>query len=223
MEEGWTTNNPVVGTRRPQGAKPRERVLSDAELVALWRACCEGEFGKTVRLLILTGARRAEVGGMAWSELVLDGFGTSYWTLPEQRSKNHRSHVIPLSPPALAIIKSVPQQEGRDQLFGVRAEGFSSGTRGKQALDQRLGDAVKPWRLHDIRRTVATGMAGIGIEPHIIEAVLNHYSAHRAGIHGVYNLNKYETQAKSALQRWSRHVLDLIEGRESKVVPLHAS
>ena len=156
---------------------------------------------------------------MCWSELDL-GAGT--WTLPAERSKNHRAHTVTLPPAALAIIKSVPRSD-RDQLFGERAEGFTSWTRGKTALDQRLGDAVKPWRLHDIRRSVATGMADIGIEPHVIEAALNHYSGHRRGVAGVYNRSNYASQVKSALQRWSGHVLDLVEGRESTIIPLHAS
>jgi integrase len=156
---------------------------------------------------------------MRSGELDLDA-GT--WTLPKERSKNHRAHTFTLPTAALAIIGMVPRSE-RDHLFGTRADrGFTAWDHGRAALDCHLAGAVKPWRLHDIRRTVATKMADIGIEPHIIEAVLNHYSGHRAGPAGVYNRSAYERAVKAALARWSEHVLALVEGRASNVVALHA-
>ena len=219
MEEGWTQTNPVIGTRRPQEAAARDRVLSDAELVAIWRESGDDDFGKIVRLLILLGSRRQEIGGMRWSEFDLNA-GT--WTLPKERSKNHRAHTITLPPVALDIIRSVPRGE-RDHLFGERAgSGFTGWSNAKTELDRRL-DGVAPWKLHDLRRSVATKMADIGIEPHHIEAVLNHYSGHRRGPHGIYNKSAYERQVKAALVRWSEHLLVLVEGRASdNVVALHA-
>jgi integrase len=215
MEEGLVTTNPVIGTRKPAEAKPRERVLSDAELVAVWRACGDDDFGRIVRLLIVLGNRRQEIGGMRWSELDLDA---GVWTLPEERSKNHRAHTITLPSPALDIIRSLPRTE-RDHLFGARADGgFTGWSNGKAELDRRLAGTVKAWRLHDLRRSAATGMADIGIEPHIIEACLNHYSGHRKGPHGIYNVSRYERQVKAALQRWSENVLALVEARERRVV-----
>jgi integrase len=220
MEEGWTTANPVIGTRKPADSKPREHVLSDAELVRVWNACGDDDFGRIIQLLILLGSRRAEVGGMRWSELDLDA-GT--WTLPAERSKNHRAHAIAFPAVAIEIIESVPRTS-RDHLFGDRASrGFTSWSRGRQDLDRRLVGKVKPWRIHDLRRSVATKMADIGIEPHVIEAALNHYGGHRAGIAGVYNRSKYEHAVKAALVRWSEHVTALIEGRESKIVPLRGA
>ena len=219
MEEGWTQTNPVIGTRRPQEAAARDRVLSDAELVAIWRESGDDDFGKIVRLLILLGSRRQEIGGMRWSEFDLNA-GT--WTLPKERSKNHRAHTITLPPVALDIIRSVPRGE-RDHLFGERAgSGFTGWSNAKTELDRRL-DGVAPWKLHDLRRSVATKMADIDIEPHHVEAVLNHYSGHRRGPHGVYNKSAYERQVKAALVRWSEHLLVLVEGRASdNVVALHA-
>jgi integrase len=220
MEEGWTTANPVIGTRKPADSKPREHVLSDAELVRVWRACGDDDFGRIIRLLILLGSRRAEVGGMRWSELDLDA---GMWTLPAGRSKNHRAHAIALPAAAIELIKSVPRSS-RDHLFGDRAgRGFTSWSRGRQDLDQHLIGKVKPWRIHDIRRTVATGMADVGIEPHHIEACLGHYSGHRRGVAGIYNRSSYERPIKAALQRWSEHVAALVGGREAKVIPLRVS
>jgi integrase len=215
--------NPVDGSYLPEDPKPRDRVLTDTELVAVWNACDgDDDHSKIVRLLILTAARRGEIGGMTWDEV--DG---GKWTLPAVRSKNGRKHEMALPPAALDIIHSVPRQAGRDHLFGDRAAaGFRNWYSGKQALERRLGNSVKkPFVIHDIRRTVATGMANIDVEPHIIEAVLNHYSGHRAGMGGVYNLAKYPGQMKSALSRWANHVAALVEGRDdSNVVamPLHA-
>ena len=220
MEEGWAKANPVVGTRKPADPKPRDRVLADAELVAVWRACGDDDFGRILRLLILTGCRRSEIGGMRWSEIDLDA-GT--WTLPEERSKNHRAHTITLPAAALALVGTI-RLSNRDHLFGARAErGYTNWDYDRAALDRRLDGAAKPWRLHDLRRTVATHMAEIGIQPHIIEAVLNHYGGHRAGVAGVYNRSPYEREVKAALMRWSEHVQELVEGRaKSKVIPLHA-
>jgi integrase len=212
--------NPVDGSHKPADPASRDRVLSENELKAIWSACEEDDHDRIIRLLILLGSRRQEVGGMRWSEFDLDA---GAWTLPAERSKNHRQHAITLPAPALEIIRSVPHRE-RDQLFGDRAgEGFASWHRGKRALDQRLAGAVRPWRVHDIRRTVATGMADIGIEPHVIEAALNHYSGHRRGIGGVYNRSLYERAVAAALARWAEHVLALVEGRPSKVVALPIS
>jgi integrase len=220
IQQGFRDDNPVLGTARPERSKPRERVLTDGELAAIWNACGDDEFGRVTRLLMLTGCRRSEVGGMCWSEFDFDQ-GT--WTLPAERSKNGRALTLTLPPAAIAIVQAV-QNRGRDQLFGDRAAGFTSWDPAKQALDERLGDAVKPWRLHDLRRTAATGMADLGIEPHIIEAVLNHHSGHRAGVAGVYNRSAYTGAVKVALTRWTDHVLALAEGRVAadNVVTLRA-
>jgi integrase len=218
VEEGWAATNPVIGTRKPADPVPRDHVLTNAELVAIWNACGDDEPGWILRLLILLGSRRSEISGMRWSELDLD---TGSWTLPKERSKNHRSICLPLPPAALEIIKSVPRRS-RDHLFGDRSgRGFTAWSRAKLELDRRLPGTVKPWRTHDIRRSVATKMADdVGIEPHHIEAVLNHYSGHRSGIAGIYNRARYEIAIGSALRRWSEHVLALVEGRTSNVVSL---
>lgn len=212
--------NPVDGSHRPDDPAPREHVISDSELVAIWNACDgDDDFSRIIRLLILLGSRRQEVGGICWSELDLD-VGT--WTLPAERSKNRRSHTVTLPPMALAIINAVPRTN-RDHLFGDRATGFTSWSRCKLDLDRRLGQTVKPWRIHDIRRSISTKMNDdVGIEPHHVEAVLNYYSGHRSGISGIYNKARYTIAIASALCRWSEHMLALVDGRESNVVSLRA-
>jgi integrase len=225
MEMGYIEINPVIGTPQPVGTPVRERVLSDDELVAVWRACepqthvaertswggNESDFYKIVRLLILTATRRGEPGGMRFSELDPT---TGVWTIPGTRTKNHRTHVLPLPRAALDILATVPRGE-HDTTFGYKGNpsGFTQWDKCKLKLDLRLGDTVKSWWLHDLRRTAATGMADIGVQPHIIEQILNHVSGHKGGVHGVYNRSDYSQQVKVALERWAAHVQALAEGR----------
>lgn len=197
IREGLCEANPVTGTNRPI-AKARDRVLSAAELRAVWHACGDDDFGRIVRLLILTGQRRDEVSKMRWAEVVDD-----VWTIPGERTKNHREHFVPLAPMALAILP-----ERQDEFVFGRRNGFSGWSRAKARLDAACG--VTGWRLHDLRRSVATGMAEIGVLPHVIEAVLNHVSGHRAGVAGVYNRARYEAEVRSALTQWADHVANIV-------------
>ena len=154
---------------------------------------------------------------MRWSELDADR-GT--WTLPSERSKNGRAHTLPLPSIAWEIIESVPRRATRDRLFGVHAgEGFTN-WHAKDDLDLRLGAAVRPYHLHDIRRSVATRMADIGVQPHIIEQILNHQSGHRSGVAGIYNRSSYEREVRAALALWADHIRSIVDGDERKVVLL---
>jgi integrase len=203
---GRVETNPFNGATDLKEPKPRERVLDDAELAAIWKACGDDDFGRIVKLLILTGARRSEIGGLKWSEL---NYGI--WKLPRERSKNDREHVLPLPPAAMTIIESVRHKNNRDQLFGhTAAAGFGQLDYAKGALDGRLGDQVKPWTLHDLRRTTATKMCDLGIAPHIVETILNHQSGHRGGVAGIYNKSRYEHEVREALIRWADHVSALV-------------
>ena len=219
LANGLVQTNPVIGTARPKTPPARDRVLSDRELAAVWRAAGDDAFGRILKLLMLLGQRRTEVGAMAWSELDLE-HGT--WTIPAHRTKNHRAHTLPLSSLVLHIITSVPRVVGRDTLFGDRADsGLTGWARPKAGLDARLGDSVMPWTLHDLRRTLATRLCDLGTAPHVVEQILNHQSGHRAGIVGVYNRSSYEREVRAALALWTDHVRTLVEGGERKVVPMH--
>jgi integrase len=220
LSQGLLENNPVVGTAPPKAPLPRDRVLDDRELAAVWSAAGDDDFGRVVRLLILLGQRRTEVGGMQWQELDL-GRGT--WTIPSTRSKNGRAHTLPLPAAALNIINSVPRMINRDCLFGERSSGgFTLWAFAKAALDNRLGDRVKPFVLHDLRRTFCTRLADLGVLPHVIEAAVNHQSGHKRGPAGIYNRSVYVNEVRAALALWSDHVRALIEGGEKKIVPLRA-
>lgn len=221
LRMGYLESNPVLGSVQPKSSEGRSRVLSDAELAAVWKASGDDDFGRIVRLLILTACRRQEIGGMRWSELDHDA-GT--WTLPPERSKNKRAHTLPLPSAAWDIIKGVPHLAHRDHLFGVRADsGFCDWHAAKVALDQKLGDSVAPFLLHDLRRTTATKLADMGVQPHVIEQILNHQSGHKSGIAGVYNRSSYEREVKAALALWADRVRVLTEGGERKIVPLPAA
>jgi integrase len=214
MRSGLVEANPVANTPEPDAGAPRERTLTDNEVAAVWRAAdAAGEYGKVIQLLILTGCRRSEIGGLRWTELNPES-GT--WVLPAARSKNGRSHTLPLSPAAWAIIDQMPRMAFRDSLFGLHGSGFTGWSLGKQALDARSG--VSGWTVHDIRRSVATKMADLGIQPHIIEQILNHASGHKAGIAGIYNRSSYEREVKSALALWADHVEALVNGVESTII-----
>jgi integrase len=191
--------NPVYGTNRPLANASRDRVLSDAELAAIWRACNDSDYSRIVRLLILTAQRRDEIGKLQWREVDRD---RAVIMLPGERTKNHRDHTVPLSPQALALLPDPIL--GRDWVFGI-GKGFSGYGRAKPLLDERSG--VSGWRLHDLRRTTATMMADkLGVLPHIVEAILNHASGHKAGPAGIYNRAKYLDQMRDALFRWADYV-----------------
>jgi integrase len=203
MQMGLVESNPVIGTPKPERIVARERTLSDAELAAYYNALpVDSEYGRMVRLLILLGARRQEVGGMAWPELNIEA---GSWTKPAHRTKNKRPHTLPLPSAALAIIRAVPRMVGRDQLFGIRAaQGFSNFNRVKAALDARSG--VVNARLHDIRRTLSTRLHDLGTAPHVVEEILAHRT-HRAGSAGAYNWSAYRDEVRAALEKWQRYVL----------------
>jgi integrase len=225
MGAGLVENNPVIGTVRPKTSPPRERVLSDQELAVIWKAAPDDDFGKIVKLLMATGQRRSEVGGCCWPEID-DEHGT--WTIPAERTKNKREHTLPLASLAMDIIKSVPEVVGRSALFGERkGTGFTSWARPKRLLDARLGDQIKPWTLHDLRRTYATRSCDIGIEPFVVEQILNHQSGTRRGISGIggtYNRSRYPRAVENAVAAWDRHLRALIEGRdEGNVIPIRSA
>jgi integrase len=214
MRQGLVENNPTINAGDLPTSEPRERVLSDQELVKVWNACDRSYgYDRVVRLLILTGARRQEVGSMTWNEIE-DGI----WTIPAERTKNGRAHKLPLMPMAANIIASVPRMVTRRQLFGTRGDGFGGWSRCKEDLDKRCG--VMDWRLHDLRRTVATRMADIGVLPHVIEAALNHYSGHKAGIAGIYNKSPYEREVRAALALWEDYIRTLAAGGERKILSM---
>jgi integrase len=212
--EGFIERNPVIDANKFKGSEARKRVLKDAELAAVWNACADDEYGKIVRLLILTGARRDEIGGMTWDELR----ERPNWILPAARAKNDRELMLPLPPLAWDIIETVSHRAFNKHLFGIGKNGFNNWHFTKKILDQ--GSGISGWLVHDLRRSTATGMANIGIQPHIIEAVLNHVSGHKAGVAGIYNRSSYEREVRNALALWADHIRSITDNTERKVIPI---
>jgi integrase len=215
VERGYIESSPCQGLKAPAKSNSRERVLSDAEIEPIWNAASDMgyPFGTVVKLLFLTAQRRDEVASMRWSDLDLEG---CLWTLPADRNKSKHEHVIPLTPQVVSILKSIPRTHavlifparGRDNPIS----GFS---KWKRELDSLSG--TSDWTLHDIRRTVSTGLARMGVLPHVTERILNHSTGTLGGVAGVYNRFGYLPEMREALERWSC-VLDEIEPAEQAMI-----
>jgi integrase len=201
VKEGLLDANPVTGTGKADEGPSRDRVLSETELAAVWNALGADDASDIIRLLILSGQRRDEIGKLTFSEIDWD---REMIVLGPNRTKNKTKHELPLSPLALSILRK--QVRARDLNNDARVFASFSWDYAKQRLDAKL-NGVAPWRIHDLRRTCATMMADkLGVLPHIIESVLNHQSGHKAGIVGVYQRAKYEGPMRDALTKWAAFV-----------------
>jgi integrase len=219
MREGLALANPVMHTNK-RDEKPRDRVLVDNELKAVWEALGDSQYATIVKLLTLTGQRANEIAGLRWSEI---DFDRGVISLPASRTKNGRPHELPMSRQVQDLLDAQERTEGRELVFGKGDGPFSGFSRCKENLDNALASNdhhLAEWVIHDLRRSLATGMAELGIAPHVIEAVLNHVSGHKGGIAGVYNRSQYSAEKAQALARWDEHLADVVAGRKSKVVAM---
>ena len=207
-DRGYIDHHPIDRLKPPGKEIARDRILSDGELAALWKnaAGLGYPFGPAIQLLILTAQRRGEIATMRWSDVNLD---RATWTVPAAIAKNGRVHEVPLSEPALEILTALPRFVGADLVFTTTGTTPISGFgRLKERLDAAMG--FSDWRFHDLRRTAASGMARIGIAPHVIEKVLNHQSGVISGVAAVYNRHGYEAEKREALERWKGYVQTLV-------------
>jgi integrase len=201
LDRGAIAVHPLVGLRKPGLERSRDRVLTDEELKAFWQATEELSFpfGPAFQLMALTGQRRGEVTSMRWSQV---DFDDALWTVPSNIAKNGRAHQVPLSGIALEIIRNLPRFAGSDLLFTTTGLSPISGFgRAKDRLDFLMQS--DEWRLHDLRRTAASGMARLGVAPHVIEKVLNHVSGQISGVAAVYNRHGYQLEKRQALESWA--------------------
>jgi integrase len=201
--------NPLTNLPKPGSETRRDRVLTDDELVKVWRGAerLGWPYGPAFQLLILAGARREEIGQLRWSEIDGDTIN-----LKGERTKTGSPHIIPLSAPARAIIESLQQYRvaGSDFVFTVSGKSPVAGwSRAKADLDDLA--AIDDWRTHDLRRTAATGLQKLGVGLQVTEAVLGHTAGSRAGVVGIYQRYSYGTEKASALEAWGAHVLALVE------------
>jgi integrase len=212
--------SPCAGVKPPTAERARDRVLSDDELKRVLQAADKvgGTFGPLVKLLALTGQRRDEVAQMRWDEVDID---KRLWALAPARVKNNQSHQVPLSAAALAVLEQLPRVAGSPFVLTNGGASPASGySKGKRRLDALLPADMPPWRLHDLRRSAASGMARLGVNLPVIEKVLNHASGSFAGIVGVYQKHSFANEKRAALEAWGRHVDSLISGKPAKVVRL---
>jgi integrase len=207
LEQGKTEISPVANVKAPAREISRDRILSDEEIAAVWRACesMGWPFGPLIQLLIVTGQREDEVAGMRWSEVDLE---RALWTLPREASKSDRLNQVPLPPLALQILDRLPRSG--DLVFSTTGKTPVSGfSKAKTRCDQLSG--VSGWRLHDLRRTVASGMARLKVEPWVVEKVLNHQTGQLSGVAGVYNRWGYSEEKREALSQWALHLEEHLE------------
>jgi integrase len=211
--EGLIESNPVAFTNLATENGPRNHLLSNADLAAIWSALGDDHYSTILKLLIFTGARRDEIASLRWSEIDLD---KALISLPPERTKNKRGHIIPLSTAALDTLTAQVRSES-ELVFGTSGRaGFQNWTISKRRLDAKIaasGAAITPWVLHDFRRLISTTLhERLAVPPHIVEAILAHAGGHKAGVAGTYNLSVYLDERRRALQRWSDHMMSIVAG-----------
>lgn len=228
IERGYTAQNPCAGIK-PFGTNgSRDRILSDSELAEVWRAAdrLDGIWPPMVKLLIITAQRRSEVAEMRWPEVDLSN---RMWTIPAERAKNKRAHEVPLTETAVALLAASPHlsyQDGGGSVvespFVFTTTGstpFSGFSKAKEILDREIlaarravdvdAEPMPNWTFHDLRRTATTGMARLGIHPHIADALLNHKDGTIRGVAAVYNRHAYLDERRRALEEWEQRVLEI--------------
>jgi integrase len=208
---GILERSPCAGLSKPSQDRSRDRVLSDYELRAMIFAARQASrpFGAIVELLVLTAQRRGEVANMTWNELDLD---KALWAIPGERAKNGRPHLVHLSTRAVELLKV--QDKSCDLVFPTPSgKPFMAFSKVRPQLDEACG--VKDWVLHDLRRTVVSGMAAIGIAPHVADKILNHHSGTISGVAAVYQRHEFLTERKAAIELWAIHISGLLQPKSA--------
>lgn len=242
VERGELEVTPIQNLAKPSEERTRDRVLTDEELTAVWRAADQMAypFGNLVQLLLLTAQRRDEVAGMLRSDI---DWKATKWTLAREQTKSDRRHEVPLSATAISILEAIPNRG--DMLFRAMAVRRKKGTAPnkdeaprhisgwsafKKAIDEKALALLQKaeneeaelegrqpekitlpaYTLHDIRRTVASGMARLGIAPHVVERLLNHSTGTIRGVAAVYNRHSYAPEMRHAVDLWATHVEQLV-------------
>lgn len=220
VDRGLIEANPCASVKAPAAPKARDRVLTDADIRLIWQACesLDWRFKAVVRLLLLTGQRRLETGLMRWTDIHRPENGPAEWIIPGDRAKNGKAHAVDLSPPALAVLGAIPATGSR-YVLGDTGLGDTAGwSSAKRQIDRQAAtlaadagiDPPEPWRLHDLRRTAASGMAALGHPSGVIEKVLNHISGANSGLVAVYQHHDHREERRRALLDWGQRVADVV-------------
>ena len=219
VERQWVSEAPTRNIKPPGDEQARDRVLDNDEIRSLWSACdvVGWPFGPCFKVLMLTAQRRNEVAGMKWNDI---DFDKAIWSLPKEQTKAKRQHDIPMTPLVIDILKSVPRNG--EYVFSTTGKTPVSGfSKVKPRYDKLMNDDVgqlPPWRIHDLRRTAASGMAEIGIAPHVIEKVLNHSTGQISGVAAVYNRHTYLREKTDALNAWANALGSIVEPTSSNII-----
>jgi integrase len=244
LKRGDVAESPLPSMAKPKAPKARDRVLSDDELATIWHATgsLRAPLGAFYRVLLLTGQRREEVAGMNWAEL---DRASVTWIIPANRAKNGAAHIVPLPP---AVLYELDQLAMARQMIGRETEhnaqcwpqggpvmsirggvSLSCFSQAKRLLDAEVAKAqnnaasLPPWRVHDLRRTMATGFQRLGVRFEVTEATLNHISGAKGGVAGIYQRHDWKDEKASALSAWADHVVRLVHGTvKSNVTPIRA-
>jgi integrase len=210
---GIAEKSPCTGLSKPTPVNSRSRVLSDEELREIIFAARKTHrpYGAIVELLALLGQRRSEVAEMTWQEVDIE---KRIWTIPVERAKNSKTHFVHLAPRALEIIQAQPKVS---ELVFPTPSGkvFADYSKSKIQLDKDCG--VTGWVLHDIRRTVVSGMASLGTAPHVADKILNHQSGTISGVAAVYQRHEFLTERQSAMVLWDGHLSNLFRPKISSM------
>jgi integrase len=249
MDADLVPASPVAGVKPLSKERQRDRVLTDAELLALWRVWDTHPLGTWFKLALLTGQRRGELANMRWADLDLD-LEAPVWRLSAASTKAGRAHEVPLAEPVVDLLRKAPKvvtdaKTGATAALVFTTNGrtpISGFSKAKVALDramlaemQKLEEErakgrdetaakieLAPWRIHDLRRTAASGMARLGTPPHVLAKILNHTPGSAQGVTAIYNRHGYDREKRHALVAWAAHVLALVEERPGNVVALRA-
>jgi integrase len=218
VERDLVPTSPTTKVRAPGKEAKRERILSDGEIKAVWDGfhSLGWPFGPLFQLLLVTAQRRGEIATMRWEDIDLED---ATWTIPREFTKADRAHSVPLSPPALDIVRGLP--EAGEFVFTTRGSRPVSGFSKAKARVDALS-AVSDWRLHDLRRTAASGMARLNVPPHVLSKVLNHAPDSTQGITAIYNRYGYDAEKRHAMEAWGRYLGSLITPRDDKVISIGA-
>ena len=212
FKRGYIDRNPIERLDPPSRTVFRERVLTDDELCTVWLAAdqTDHQFGAIVKLLILTGQRRSEIGSLQASYLT-----DNQIYLPLEITKNRRTHTFPIGLTAAATLSTniTPSTTSVFPAKGKHDQPFNGWSKAKAQLDQKA--QIAPWTLHDLRRSYATGLQRLGVKLEVIEALLNHVSGTRAGIIGVYQRHHYQDEMREAVERWESHLRTILEARKN--------
>lgn len=222
VERNLIPYSPAFKVAAPSKSISRNFVIADVELKEIWEVSSDVNqpFASLIKFLFLTGQRRGEAASMKWTDIDKK---KKLWTIPRENNKSDREHIVPLSDMALSIIEDMPKL-GVYIFSDTGKRPFENFSRDKKIIDRAIDNkrearnehSMRAWRIHDIRRTLASGMAQLGVAPHVVEKLLNHSGGIISGVAAVYNRYEYQDEMRDAVDKWASHVQEILENKDLK-------